>query len=53
MDVRLMQETISGNEKVGEISADLYAAIDRLWANPGIKEAYERRVEFQLPDAAK
>ncbi|TGZ55853.1 hypothetical protein CRM22_010285, partial [Opisthorchis felineus] len=40
-------------ESVTQLEPDKVAAIHQLWADPGMKECYERRREFQLTDSSK
>ncbi|KAJ3442081.1 gtp-binding protein alpha subunit [Anaeramoeba flamelloides] len=37
----------------GDLTTQSLNAIIKLWSDPGLKEAYERRCEFQLPDMSK
>ncbi|MEQ2177975.1 hypothetical protein GOODEAATRI_009303 [Goodea atripinnis] len=40
-------------EKVSTFEEPHISAIKRLWADPGIQEAYDRRREYQLSDSTK
>ncbi|GAA51656.1 guanine nucleotide binding protein (G protein) alpha q polypeptide [Clonorchis sinensis] len=40
-------------ETVTQLEPDKVVAIHQLWADPGMKECYERRREFQLTDSSK
>ncbi|VDQ00525.1 unnamed protein product [Trichobilharzia regenti] len=50
-NMQLIQEV--DPESAVTLSAEQIEAIHQLWADPGMKECYERRREFQLTDSSK
>ncbi|KER32440.1 hypothetical protein T265_01494 [Opisthorchis viverrini] len=50
-NVELIREVDA--ESVTQLEPDKVVAISQLWADPGMKECYERRREFQLTDSSK
>ncbi|CAH8485181.1 unnamed protein product [Heterobilharzia americana] len=50
-NMRLIQEV--DPESATTLSSEQIEAIHKLWADPGMKQCYERRREFQLTDSSK
>lgn len=45
---------VQENGEEGEaLTEEVSKAIQSLWADPGVKKAFEMRSEYQLPDSAK
>ena len=41
------------NEQSEPLTPEMVTAVKALWGDTGVREAFERRAEFQLVDSAK
>ncbi|MES1908053.1 MAG: hypothetical protein MHM6MM_001062 [Cercozoa sp. M6MM] len=51
-EFRQAADLIEQHAEDSELSEELASAIELIWRDEGVREAYERRAEFQLPDSA-
>lgn len=52
-DAKLVCDVVSRMEDTEPYSAELLAAMKRLWADPGTQECFNRAREYQLNDSAQ
>ncbi len=53
VDATVIFDVVMNGDESEPFTCELALALQRLWADAGLQQAYERRSEYQLSDSAK